>query len=116
MHAAFQWAGRILGVAVVAFVLLFAVGEGFELGRLSLVECISAAVLLIACLGMVATWKWQLGGGITSVSAMAAFYLIHFLQSGRWGMGWVFPLFFLPGVLALVSVYLRRRLPPQPRG
>jgi hypothetical protein len=99
---AVRWIGRILGVLLVGLVLLFMIGEGFNPLRLNSLEIPLASALFIALAGMLLVWRRELLGGTMVVAGMLAFYSINFAASGRLPGGSVFPLCFVPGILALV--------------
>ena len=93
-----------LVIGGVGFVLLFLIGEGPPpLGRVP-PHIASMFVAQVICLiGFIAVWRWRLGGGIVSLVGIAAFHAVNYAASGRFPGGWVFPLFFVPGLLAIVS-------------
>ncbi len=97
-----RWIARIMGVSVVALVLFFAVGEGFDTGQFSPTTGAMALALLAAMVGMLVLWRWELTGGLTVVISMLVFYSINFVASGRLPGGWLLPLFFFPGIIAVI--------------
>jgi len=50
-------------------------------------------------------------GGVSSLMGISAFYLTNYAVSGRFPGGWVFPMFFVPGILILLSWALDRVRP-----
>jgi hypothetical protein len=58
---------------------------------------------------MVVGWRWEAIGGIMVVVGMLSFYATHLARTGRFPHGWFFPLMLLPGMLFLLSGFLRRR-------
>jgi len=108
LAAVARWAARLTGAFLVGLVLLLAIGEGppnpFALtGR----EQALMAAFLASLAGMVLLWWRELAGGLLALVGVAGFYAIHYVTSGGWPRGWVFPLFFVPGLLALVAWWLR---------
>jgi hypothetical protein len=103
-----RWIARIMGLLIIGVFLLFMVGEGFNPLKLNGTEIAQHAVLFFALTGMVVLWRWELFGGVMVVAGMVAFYFINFAASGRLPGGPVFPLCFVPGILALVSWWMGR--------
>ena len=97
-----RWIARIVGLFIVGLVLLLAIGEGFNPMKLTGTELAMSSCLFVALIGMAVLWKWEGIGGALVVGGMMAFYGLNFAASGRFPGGWVFPLCFLPGILALV--------------
>jgi hypothetical protein len=64
---------------------------------------------LVSLGGFVALWRWKLPGGLVSLAGIVAFYALNYAASGRFPGGWVFPLFFLPGLLAIASWVVDKR-------
>jgi len=100
-----RWTARIGGALLVGVVVCIAIGEGvpnlftqpvrIQLGFLGL------ALLLI---GILAGWRWELGGGILSIFGWVLF-LVTILKSPRALR--TFDLA-LPGALYVMSALLRR--------
>lgn len=111
---AVRWVARILGVLLVGLFVVFAIGQGLQPLKLPGAEFGLMSVLLVALSGMLVAWRRELLGGLMIVAGMTAFYLINFTVSGQLPGGWVFPLCFVPGILALVC-WLSRRTPASPR-
>jgi len=99
---AVRWIGRILGVLLVGLFLVFMIGQGFNPLTLNGTEIRLASALFIALAGMLLVWRRELLGGTMVVAGMLAFYSINFATSGRLPSGSIFPLCFVPGILALV--------------
>jgi hypothetical protein len=97
-----RWTSRILGVLLVGLVLVFMIGQGFNPLSLNSTEISLASALLVALTGMLLVWRQELLGGTMVVAGMLAFYSINFATSGRLPGGSIFPLCFVPGILALV--------------
>lgn len=100
---------RVLSVALLLFVGLMAMGEGFpnplELsGRESLLTV--AFVAMVA--GLVVGWWRELAGGLLIVCGFLAFMLVEYVATGDPGMSWIFALFPLTGVLYLLFWRLGR--------
>jgi hypothetical protein len=98
-----RWAAQIIGALLVGVVVLFAVGEGVRFQDFDAVTGSMAVVFLVALAGMVVLWCWELVGGVMVLVGMGAFYAINYMSSGDLPGGWVLPVCFLPGVLALGS-------------
>jgi hypothetical protein len=109
-----RWTARLLALMLASLVLLMAIGEGFNPGRLTTAELILTVPFFVVWIGLLLGWRWEGIGGILVVAGVAGFYLIHFAQTGfgRFPMGWVFPMMAAPGVLFLVCWWLRRQRRP----
>ena len=97
------------GLMIVGLVLLFLSGEGFDPTKLNGMELAMSAALATALLGMLAMWRWECIGGAFAVGGMLVFYTINLAVSGRFPGGFAFPLFFVPGILALTRWWLGPR-------
>jgi len=97
-----RWSARIFGLALFLFILAFLIGEGPPP-----FSAMSAA-FLVAWLGLIVVWPWELVGGLMVVGGMAAFFLISALPTGNLPGFW-FKLWFLPGLLSLVSWWMDKR-------
>ena len=109
-----RWPARILAGLIFGLILLFAVGEGLPAPhQLSGREQALMACFLVAWIGMLTIWWSELVGGILILTGTGSFYLVHRLLSEGWPRGWVFPLLFVPGILALICLK-RDPGPPAP--
>ena len=97
-----RWLARITGLGLVALILLFAIGEGFDLRKLTLTTGLMSVAFLAAIVGMLLLWHWEVTGGLMVVLGMLLFYVINFATTGKWPSGLVLPSCFLPGILALM--------------
>ena len=97
-----RWIARIVGSMIVGLVVIIKIGEGFNPANLNGIELAMSAAFWAALTGMIVLWRWEGTGGLLVVGGMLVFYALNFAASGRIPGGWVFPLCYLPGVLALV--------------
>ena len=106
-----RWTARSLALAIGSLVFLLAVGEGFNPAKLKASELVLTMPFLLAWIGLWLGWRWEGLGGILIVTGVAAFYLVHFVQTGfgRFPNGWAFPLLAAPGLLFLTCWFLRRK-------
>jgi hypothetical protein len=105
---AFLWAGRLLGLAVIALFVVFFIGEGGpDWKKLSSGELAGFACLFAAMLSYLAGWKWPRVGAIVALVAMAGFYTANYLQWGQLPGGWVFPLMYVPSILYILGTTRR---------
>ena len=110
IEMALHWGARVLSLVSTFVIVLFFVGERFEISRVAAREWVG---LLLFPLGVivgfaVAWWKEGLGGAIT-VACLLGFYLVYGLVlNGRLNQGWAFIVFASPGFLFLLS-WLRSR-------
>ena len=63
---------RIAGLFIVGLVLLFAIGEGFNLTKLNGIELAMSAAFIVAMIGMIVIWKRERVGGALVVVGMLA--------------------------------------------
>jgi hypothetical protein len=105
-----RWSARIISVLLFGLAMLFLFGEGMpNIFKLKPTEMYMFFALFVLLAGLLAGWKCELTGGLLSTGGVLAFYIINFIGSGRFPSDWVFPLFFIPGILYLVSWGLRKR-------
>jgi hypothetical protein len=109
-----RWSARLIGVFLIGLVVLFTFGEGPPpLMRMPPhIVCMFLAQL-VSLAGFIVLWRWPVCGGVSSIMGITAFYLINHSVSGRFPGGWVFPLFFVPGILILLSWAIDRVCPAQ---
>ena len=104
-----RWTARLLGALLVGLVLVIYIGEGgFNPLKLSTVEGVQHLFFFTALAGMILAWRWPLTGGVISTFAILMFFAIEFAVTGRLPHG-LFPLIPLPGILFLLSAFIRRR-------
>jgi hypothetical protein len=101
-----HWVAGVLGAAIVLLFVVFAIGERPPAALLIRPQ---SWALLIMLTGFTPIWWHDLAGGVISLFGIAAFYLINFLEAGQLPGGWVFPLCYLPGVLAITAWLIRAR-------
>jgi hypothetical protein len=104
-----RWTARVLSALLVAIVLLIFVGEGFNPLNLKGIEPVQMALFWTACAGMVVAWRWPAVGGALSLGGMILFFAVESAVTGRLPRGLFFYLMLLPGVLFLLSAFIRRR-------
>lgn len=108
MALVMRWAGRLLGLAAIAFVAWFlvahiAAGDPPRPFAMSANELGLGLTLVGALAGMAIGWRWEWIGGLLVLAAMFAFFAIERMATGTWPGGWVIWLFPVPGVLFLLA-------------
>ena len=103
-----RWAARILSLMLWGLIFTFIIGEGSSLVGIFRAEPLLTTCLSITLVGLIVGWKREGLGGLMIMDGMALFYLANFLSSGRFPGGWVFPIFYLPGVLFLLCWWRTR--------
>jgi hypothetical protein len=103
---AMHWVAALLGTAIVLLFVIFAIGERPPAALLGSPQ---TWALLLMLTGFILVWWHDLAGGVTSLFGIAAFYLLNYLAVDRFPGGPVFPLCFLPGLLAIVAWLMRAR-------
>ena len=96
-----KWTARILGILLFLFVLVFLIGEGSVIGALK--SSLLMKIFFIVMIGYLLAWKWELIGGLISLIGMFTFYLCEYFSSGHFPKGWAFLIFYIPGILFLIS-------------
>jgi hypothetical protein len=107
-----RWAGRILGVIFISFIVFMYFGYAAE-GRgfpnpfqqpFSLWFHVPLVGMILIVIGTLAGWRWEFAGGLTAVIGVTLVVVTQ--KYGVKGM----PLFLgIPGILYLVSAGLRRQ-------
>ena len=97
-----RWTARIGGTGIIGLVALIMIGHGFDPLSLTGIESAMMVALLTSLVGMAILWRWEGIGGALAIVGIASFYVLNLSASGGFPGGWVFPLCFVPGVLALV--------------
>lgn len=101
-----RWTARIVGGLLVVMFLWFFVAHAVQaegIPSLTPLEGSLMFCMLASLVGMVVLWFREGLGGLMTLIGMGAFYIIEAAASGMPPGGWVLPLYFVPGVLALVS-------------
>ena len=109
-----RWIARATAALAAALILAIFVGEGIAEGigpLLPLTHRETAMMIAFAgaWLGLILGWRWELIGGLLTMGAMIAFYLLDYLFSRTFPRGPYFLLFFSPGLLFLICGWLMRR-------
>jgi len=101
-----RWAGRVTGTLLVILVVVIAIGEGmpnpFTQPPVIQIGFITLALILT---GILAGWRWELAGGILS---LAGWCLFVGSVVGLKRLNVYVSLLALPGILYLISAWLRR--------
>ncbi len=110
-----RWSARGLSILAVSIVLLFAFGEGLNLAHFTNRELTLFLFFpLGVCLGMIVAWRWEGSGGGITIASVAAFYLLHRLQSSNFPRGFAFLALAAPGLLfILCSLWARSNREPR---
>jgi hypothetical protein len=105
-----RWTGRLLSLLTIGTLLLFMIGEGFNPLHFKARELLLAACFPLGLLlGLALAWRWEKLGGTLTIASLAAFYLIHYVGSGRFPRGPFFALLVLPGLFFLLAGLAAKR-------
>ena len=106
-----QWLARLCGLVLFLLLLVIAIGEGGPPNPLyqPLSVAIQLALMLVMTLGLIVAWRWEVSGGVATLTALVAFNVVNFAASGRWAGG-AFPLFAIPALLYLAHAAIARHL------
>lgn len=98
---ALHWTARFLSIVSTGVLLLFILGEPFEVSRITARQWMGFAFFPVGIvIGFaIAWWKETLGGAIT-IASLLLFYLLYLRGSSSI---WAFLFFAIPGLLFLVS-------------
>jgi hypothetical protein len=104
-----RWAARMIALALLAIVVAFYIGIGphnFFKGPPT--EMMRHTAFLLAVLGLAAGWLWDGVGALLVLGGMIVFYSLEFSATHSLPGG-AFPLFWIPGVLWLITAVLDER-------
>ncbi len=98
------WTARLSSLVSIGILLLFIVGEGCghlpcTLGHLKYFLFFPLGVIS----GMVLSWKRELAGSMVTIGSLAAFFVIMYLDRGRFPGGLAWYVFASPAVLFMIS-------------
>ena len=106
-----RWSARLLAVSSALFVLAFAQGEPSSARALTAREIILLSLLILALVGNLAAWRWELAGAAIALIGTLAFTGIELAQRGRLPGPWILGVMAAPAVLYMGSWLLRHRTP-----
>ena len=104
-----RWLVRAIALLLAGVVIVVAVGEGVDFPNLKGGEVGMLAALFLSVTGLILlavppyrNRRRIVAGSVLNLLGIGAVYVTDFGLSGRFPTGWVFPLFFVPGVFELV--------------
>jgi hypothetical protein len=112
---AVRWSARLTAIFLLSLVLYIIIAEVFfgnggpNLAKEGWRFGIMTVAGLTALAGFAVLWWREFLGGLLVLGGITVFYWLNFLASGKFPGG-LFPWFYLPGVLAVLSWYLSRRI------
>jgi hypothetical protein len=108
IRLALRWSARLTAGLLLVMVLIIVVGEGVfggggpNFAKMDWPRRLQFAVEFLAVSGFAVIWWRELFGGLLVLVCTALFYWLNFRASGMFPGG-AFPLFYIPGALAIVS-------------
>jgi hypothetical protein len=97
-----RWLARGLSILAAGMVALIFVSEGrIDLLRSSPPEAALFVLFFISWLGLLVAWQWEVLGAAMTLGGMGVFYVVHYVDAGKWPQGWAFAFITSPGVLFL---------------
>ena len=106
LAVACRWTARVAGTLMVISAVVIAIGEGmpnpFTQPPVIQIGFLALAMILI---GILAGWRWKLAGGVLS---LAGWCLFVGSVVGLMRLNVFISLLALPGILYLISAWLRR--------
>lgn len=110
-----RWTARVWSIFVLVGAAMMIVGpDPYSTGEpLPLGSMIVLGLRLVAVLGLLVAWRWEVVGATVTIGAIAADTVVFALVEGQWAMAFgslaVFgPIFLIPAILFLVSWALSR--------
>lgn len=99
-----RWIARIAALILFIILALFFFGErGYEAFQYGPVQSLGMILFIIACLGLIIGWRWELTGGLMIVCAISAKFVLNSIAGGRISRMWAFAVIMIPGFLYLIS-------------
>jgi|GEM_PF-1470895 hypothetical protein len=99
-----RWAARIIGLFPVGlfswFAIAHAINGEFNLTEFTLTESLQMTAFVVAHLGMLLLWRWELLGAVMNERGMLGFCAVDYATTGHNIVG-DFAFWFVPGLLAL---------------
>ena len=106
LTAVCRWTARVAGALLVIFAVVIAVGEGMpNLFTQPLAIQIGFLALAMILIGILAGWRWELAGGVLSLAGWCLFFGS---VVGAKRLNVFVSLLALPGILYLISAWLKR--------
>lgn len=116
-----RWVARSAATLFAGFVLFFflahLIGDltgNSDGGPLSAREIPRIVAFAALWLGLVLGWKWELFGGLLTLTGLIAFYLLSYTQFGTWPRETAFVILASPSVLYLFCGWAERGKKPPP--
>lgn len=111
-----RWIARISSRIMAALILLIFVGEaladGFEpILHMTAREIAMMVAFFALWLGLLLGWKWELYGGLLTISGVVAFYALDYLFSGTIPRGPFFLVFAFPSLLFMYYGWQTMKMP-----
>jgi hypothetical protein len=103
-----RWLARLTATLLLALVVLIFVGEGLlgdggpNPAKMDWTGRLMFVATFLTVTGFAVLWWRELLGGLLVIAATAAFYGLNYYASGKFPRG-AFPLFYIPGILAILS-------------
>jgi hypothetical protein len=110
-----RWAARLSAAFLLGLVLLIVFGEvvfgggGPNFAKMDWSLRSMFIANFVTLLGLIVLWRWEFPGGLLVIGGMVFFYGMNYHLSGKFPAG-AFPLFYIPGLLALASACICRFL------
>ncbi len=104
-YSRIRWVARVLSVVSILILLMFFIGEGIDIARISGREMIGIMFFPIGvAVGFFIAWKWETAGGLVSLFSLFCFYVVYgFILSGNMPRGFWFLIFTFPGFVFVVA-------------
>jgi hypothetical protein len=108
----FLWVARLSAAVLFCLLVSIIVGEdllgdsGLEFSKMDWISRGMLLSWLFSMFGLLLILWREMPGGLVTISGMVVFYFLNYMASGQFPRG-AFPLFFIPGVLAIVAWRLK---------
>jgi hypothetical protein len=109
----FRWTARLSAAFLLGMVVLIVFGEvvfgggGPNFAKMDWCQRSMFIAEFVTFLGLIMIWRRELLGGLLIIGGMVFFYSMNYHLSGKLPGG-AFPLFYIPGLLAVTSAGIKR--------
>ena len=98
-----RWIARVLSIVSIGILLMFFIGEKFNLVQLNVQDRILFLFFPFGItIGMILAWRWEMLGGTITFASLLSFYTVHFIVSNKFPGGPYFLIFALPGIIFML--------------
>ena len=106
-----RWIARLLSIVVTTLCLLIFFGSGSGGGPIAPVDMFLLNLTVVALLGLFIAWRWELAGGIFTITMMFVREVAWVILKGQWLVEFLFLWLLIapPAILFLIARSLERK-------